>query len=251
MNLSNKQFTLPEYNLLNKNLNFCPSPGKYNKTTLQKDIDAFTRRIKLKAHFNNENEPNDGSRKDFYIKGNSTWTPHNLHHTIKTFVEAFTNEMKSLPDTYIDTRKNNLTKDETKALKDFQQRDDIVITKADKGGAVVIQDVSDYISEANRQLNDNNFYVKCNRDLTHEHNKQVNSTIDSLHKSNLLTKKNWQHAENKRPQNSKILHSPKDPQRKRMRGSRRTAKLPMEFLVKTMFPFIEKYALLRIIVPYF
>ena len=140
MNLSNKQFTFPEYNLLNKNLNFCPSPGKYNKATLQKDIDAFTRRIKLKAHFNNENEPNDGRRKDFYIKSDSTWTPHNPHHTIKTFVEALTNEIKSLPDTNIDTRKNNLTKDETKALNDFQQRDDIVITKADKGGAVVIQD---------------------------------------------------------------------------------------------------------------
>ena len=89
------------------------------------------------------------------------------------------------------------------------------ITKADKGGAVVIQDVSDNISEANRQLNDNNFYVKWNRDLTHKHNKQVNYIIDSLHKSNLLTeKKNCQHAENKRPKNSKILHSPKDPQRK-------------------------------------
>ena len=189
MNLSSKQFTTPEYNLLNKNLNFCPSPGKYNKATLQKDIEAFTRRIKLKAHFNNENEPNDGQRKNFYVKSNSTWTPHNPHHTIKTFVEALTNEIKSLPDTYIDTRKNNLTKDETKALHDFQQRDDIVITKADKGGAVVIQDVSDYISEANRQLNDNNFYVKCNRDLTVTHNKQVDELIESFRKSKLLDEK--------------------------------------------------------------
>ena len=36
-----------------------------------------------------------------------------------------------------------------------------------------------------------------------------------------------------------------------MRGSRSTAKLPMEFLVNTLLPFIEKYALLRIVVPYF
>ena len=209
VNLSNKQFTFPEYNLLNKNLNFCPSPGKYNKATLQKDIDAFTRRIKLKAHFNNENEPNDGRRKDFYIKSNSTWTPHNPHHTIKTFVEALTNEIKSLPDTNIDTRKNNLTKDETKALNDFQQRDDIVITKADKGGAVVIQDVSDYIAEGNRQLNDNNFYVKCNRGLTHEYNKQVNSTIDSLHKSNLLTDKTANMLKTNDPKTPKFYTLPK------------------------------------------
>ena len=56
VNLSNKKFNIAEYNLLNKNLNFCPSPGKYNKKTFEKDIDAFTRRIKLKAHFNNIND---------------------------------------------------------------------------------------------------------------------------------------------------------------------------------------------------
>ena len=35
------------------------------------------------------------------------------------------------------------------------------------------------------------------------------------------------------------------------RGSNSTAKLQMEFLVKTMLPFLEKYTLLRIAVPYF
>ena len=33
--------------------------------------------------------------------------------------------------------------------------------------------------------------------------------------------------------------------------SKSTAKLPMEFLVNTLFPFIKRYALLRIAVPYF
>ena len=36
-----------------------------------------------------------------------------------------------------------------------------------------------------------------------------------------------------------------------MRGSRSTAKLQMEFLVRTMPPFIEKYTLPRIAVTYF
>jgi len=34
--------------------------------------------------------------------------------------------------------------DEKQALKDLQLREDIIITNADKGGAVVIQDVKDY-----------------------------------------------------------------------------------------------------------
>ena len=46
--------------------------------------------------------------------------------------------------------KSNLTKNETYALKQLSQRDDIIITKADKGGEVAIIDVDDYIREANR-----------------------------------------------------------------------------------------------------
>ena len=49
---------------------------------------------------------------------------------------------------------DNLTKQERIALKNLQERSDIIITKADKGGAVVIWDVKDYIREADRQLQD-------------------------------------------------------------------------------------------------
>ena len=47
---------------------------------------------------------------------------------------------------------NNLTKDETKALQELSERDDIMITKADKAGALVIVDVKNYIREAESQL---------------------------------------------------------------------------------------------------
>lgn len=42
---------------------------------------------------------------------------------------------------------NNLTKGERKAWKELIERDDIVITKADKAGAVVIIDVKGCIRE--------------------------------------------------------------------------------------------------------
>ena len=41
--------------------------------------------------------------------------------------------------------KQNLSVEEEKALGELQSRDDIVITKAEKGGAVKILDVEDYI----------------------------------------------------------------------------------------------------------
>ena len=44
---------------------------------------------------------------------------------------------------------NNLIKNEIEALKDLSLTNDIIITKADKGGAVVVIDIDSYINEAN------------------------------------------------------------------------------------------------------
>ena len=65
---------------------------------------------------------------------------------------------------------------------------DIIITHADKGGAVVIIDVNDYIKEANRQLSDINFYTKLPSDLTSVNAQIINETINKFVKENLLAK---------------------------------------------------------------
>ena len=76
----------------------------------------------------------------------------------------------------------NLTKDEEQALNSLKNRTDIVITKADKGGAVVIQDVEQYVQEANRQLSDTSVYEKIPHDQTEENSAIVNNCIDQLKK---------------------------------------------------------------------
>ena len=78
--------------------------------------------------------------------------------------------------------KDNLTKGEQKALEELSKRDDIIITNADKGGAIVIMDIDKYISEARRQLNDENNYKKLNTDPTLQRNKLVNDTVERLKK---------------------------------------------------------------------
>ena len=60
------------------------------------------------------------------------------------------------------------------------------MTKADKGGAVVILDIKDYIGEANRQLNDTNNY---DFDPTELHTEKIKSEINNLKNENLLTLK--------------------------------------------------------------
>ena len=56
--------------------------------------------------------------------------------------------------------KPNLSTGEQKAMEKLAKRKDIIITNADKGGAVVIINVEKYINEANRQLSDKRNYKK-------------------------------------------------------------------------------------------
>ena len=76
---------------------------------------------------------------------------------------------------------NNLTKNERTSMKKLIREEDI-ITKVDKGGAVVIVDVQGYIKEAERQLNNIKNYRKLQADPTATNMKLVNDTIERLKK---------------------------------------------------------------------
>ena len=65
----------------------------------------------------------------------------------------------------------------------------IKITKADKGGAVVIVGVKDYIKEAERQLNNAKNYRKLQEDPTATNMKLVNDTIERFKNQKLLNQK--------------------------------------------------------------
>ena len=80
----------------------------------------------------------------------------------------------------VKTNRKNLSKKEIKAMEDLKKREDVVICKADKGGAVVICSVNDYIKEADRQLSDRNFYKKLPHNPTSEHAALVDNAIDNL-----------------------------------------------------------------------
>ena len=173
--------------MLNKNLNFCPTPNVYNKYNLQKDLKRFFRAIKLKSHFGDDNTNKIINK--FERTSNSSWTPNNVHHSVTTFISLVQNEIDKCHNEIKPLPKSNLTKKEREALHTLKTKNDIVITKADKGGAVVIMDVEDYINEANSQLQKTENYREVDRDLTSEHELIINNTIKQFRNSNLLEPK--------------------------------------------------------------
>ena len=62
---------------------------------------------------------------------------------------------------------------------------DIIVTNADKGGAVVIIDVNDYIREGKRQLSDPMNYKVLAKDPTATNNDLMNQTKEQLINGNI------------------------------------------------------------------
>ena len=65
----------------------------------------------------------------------------------------------------------------------------IIITKADKGGAIIIADVDDYVQETNQQLGNKEFYKKITIGSTEINQMKLNRTISEVKSSHLLNEK--------------------------------------------------------------
>jgi hypothetical protein len=200
---------------LGYNLNFVPTPKNVNKKQLSEDIKTFNRRIKLRDHFG------EAPKTDLYFKSTSTWEPSDTHHTVKTFIEDFQRKVNTTleqTNTVAKNHHNNLSKNEMKALDELKSRDDIIITKADKGGAVVVQDVESYIKEADRQLSDGTFYKKLIHNPTSENAALVENAIDNLKIRGLLEEKLANRLKPENPRTPKLyllpkIHKPNNPGR--------------------------------------
>ena len=113
--------------------------------------------------------------------------PKKNHHTVETFFEEGENNVENILQEKKPLPRNNLSKIEKAALDYFTKREDIAIIKAGKGGATVIMNVEEYISKANQQIKEYNFYKKLNEEPTRKHNDIVNNIIESLKKQELLS----------------------------------------------------------------
>ena len=69
-----------------------------------------------------------------------TDTPNTNHHTVLTHIEVTQRELEKEQTKMKEKPYNNQTKNERTSMKELSEREDIIITKLDKGGAVVIVD---------------------------------------------------------------------------------------------------------------
>ena len=108
------------------------------------------------------------------------------HHTVDTFIEATNNDIDAVIKKLKQPKCSNLSEKEQKALEELKVRDDIVITNAEKRGAVIILVMKCYVEECERQLN-NTQNCKClQKDLTVTNNELVYSVIKRFENEKLV-----------------------------------------------------------------
>ena len=184
INLSDYRLSRDELSLLDRGLNFCPTPGEPHLGDLRRDLDCFHRRLKIKAFFDPKNvnlishpqgsdskcdESTDDEddpipsidspitvaiKKSKVIRNERLWQPGIVPTPLKAYI--LTNE-NDLNKTFVKSpHSTNLSRAEKTALKTLSNNQDIV-KKADKGSSIVIQNRIDYIKEGERQLSDPKF----------------------------------------------------------------------------------------------
>ena len=180
-----------EIRILEKGLDFAPIQNKINEPELRTDFEEFCRRMRTKWHFRNEPTPEFSETPVFALK--STWKPPMGHPNVEVFLSQI--EQEIFKEVQSPLGYSNLSKEEWKAVRSLANDRNIVIKKADKGSCVVIWDRSDYIMEAEKQLNDKAVYkdVNFDKDLIPNLTSKSNRLFESLKQRQLITEKEFKY----------------------------------------------------------
>ena len=190
VNLSTYNLSKNEISLLQRGLNFCPTPGQPDPGLQKTDLDNFHRKIRLHNHFFGEDFDDDilssTPADNLYSKvpfehqkfrPKSTFNPTGPH-TIEAFITA--NEINFNQRPNFKPGSNNLTHGEREALNSLKKNKEIIIKPADKGGALVIQNTLDYILEGEKHLSNTNFYQPLDSDPTPEYTEEINQFLHNM-----------------------------------------------------------------------
>ena len=143
-----------------------------------------------------------------------------------------------------DGRSFNLKPVEWSALLNLSKRKDITVKAADKGGAVVVWRTGLYQQEAFRQLSDNFFYCKIEKDLTPSSQKIVKETVRDLISKQELPATAQKNLIITTPRTSVIyfkpkIHKPNNPSRPIFFTYSYPAELISQYLDQIMSPFVN------------
>ena len=136
-------------------MNFIPVNSKFNNAKTKEDLQRFYRRVKLHSYFNDPDkhiQHDPTSEESIFNKHKrtmSSWTPSDIHPSIATFISRCDEDISRVR---VGKQNVNLSRSGYQAIDSLKKNNNIVIKKADKGGAVVVWRKDLYIAEGTRKL---------------------------------------------------------------------------------------------------
>uniref|UniRef100_A0A803KAH6 Reverse transcriptase domain-containing protein n=1 Tax=Xenopus tropicalis TaxID=8364 RepID=A0A803KAH6_XENTR len=126
------------------------------------------------------------------LKPKSNYVPDFTNEALSVFERVVTHEAENLWEKFNHKGfKHNLTKTDRQAIHSLQNNRDIVIKKADKGGATVILNRDAYVSEALSQLSNLEHYKHLQTDPTWDIKTKIDLCISSAFESCIINKKTF------------------------------------------------------------
>lgn len=178
--------TKGQLQLLNKGLTFIPTPviNQNTKNELLADTQRYHRRLLLAAFYRYNQKI-----EIIPFTGKSTWTPKlsQVPNTIRQIIRADKYAIRNIP--WNNKATSNLGWDEKQALRQLRNNRSIVIKPADKGSAVVIMDRQAYIKEAERQLNQEEYYKKLSEPIFLNTVPVIRGILTKLREDGFINKK--------------------------------------------------------------
>ena len=110
-----------------------------------------------------------------------SWTPINSDPTVDTFIASVSKDVKNEPQKKLP--RDNLTEGERQALVSLQNNENIVITRADKGGAIVIWGIHEYVNDAQKHLSNKTFYKQLDFDPSEDYARIIFDSLSNLKNS--------------------------------------------------------------------
>ena len=107
---------------------------------------------------------------------------------------------------------DNLTPVERIALQNLRSNEDIIIKQADICGAVVVTDKSAYIREAERQLSDDRFYNKSDKDPTKQFSDEITNELTDMYDYGYIDEKPFKYLIPDSPKPGRFKSSSHNPQ---------------------------------------
>ena len=180
-NLSSHQLTDSQVRFLSRGLKFIPTPATSEtkiKQKLLRDFEQFARRMILLYIYHGQNiEPHP-----FLVK--STWISQVQHSVaLEGYLENFKTQLAEIK---IIKLKNNLSRNEVKALKELKNNPATNLKKTNKGTTTVIMNKADKIYKAKVQLDNREHYERLKVPMVKTTQEKVNDLINQLHQGELI-----------------------------------------------------------------